>query len=215
MNRVGGGQMVQRIKKAGQEDGRGLEEETQVVGEDSRKGEENGLRETQYLEVEVAVCKTEVEATLMRDLLGVTWKKGDLREADGEEEILVAENPTRTGGVQIPTQQQHRYQTAKWHQWNPQINSSTNHRASNHKEVPCKEGGTAGPILEVEAHHPKIRTKVRAGPLAQSPKSRGAGVTPWSPVAGKNPPLSPSVAKWKSMMVLQPGETQPATTVRM
>lgn len=39
-------------------------------------------------------------------------------------------------------------------------------------------------------------------------------MTPWSPVAGKNRPLSPSVAKWKSMMALPPGEIPAATTVR-
>lgn len=115
-NRVVGGQMVQRINRAGREDGRGLEEGMQVAGEDNVKGEETGFRETQYLEVGVVVGETEVEATLMREPPGVIWKKGDHSEEDGEEEMQVEANPTRTGGVPSPTQQQHRYQTAKWHQ---------------------------------------------------------------------------------------------------
>lgn len=105
-NRVVGGQMVRRIK--GQGDGRGLEEERLVVGE------ETGGRGTLYLEMGEA----EGEATLMRRAPpGVIWMKGELSEEVGEGEMWVEANPTRTGGVQSPTQlQQHRYQTAKWHQ---------------------------------------------------------------------------------------------------
>lgn len=84
-------------------------------------GEERGDRGTLYLEVEVVMGEAEVEATLMRrDLPGVIWMKGELSEEVGAEEMWVEANPTRTGGVQSPTQQQqqqqHRYQTAKWHQ---------------------------------------------------------------------------------------------------
>lgn len=104
-NRVVDGLMVQMIK--GQGDGRGLEEGRQEVGA------ETGGRGTLYLEMGEA----EVEATLMRrDLPGVIWMKGDLSEEGGEGEKSVEANPTRTGGVPSPTQQQHRYQTAKWHQ---------------------------------------------------------------------------------------------------
>lgn len=101
--------MVQRIK--GQGDGRGLEEGRQVVGEEEEE-EETGDRETLYLEMGEA----EVAATLMRDPPGVIWMKGDLSVEDGEGGMWVEANPTRTGGVPSPTQQQHRYQTAKWHQ---------------------------------------------------------------------------------------------------
>lgn len=44
----------------------------------------------------------------------VTWKRGDLSEGDGEETLEA--NLSKTGGVQVSIQQQHRYQTAKWHQ---------------------------------------------------------------------------------------------------
>lgn len=59
--------------------------------------------------------ETEVEAALMRDLPGVTWKKGDLSEEDGEE-MWVEANLNRNGWVPSPIQQQHRYQTAKCYQ---------------------------------------------------------------------------------------------------
>lgn len=110
-NRVVGGQMLQRIK--GQVGGRGLKEGRQGVGEDSVVGEETGDRETLHLEVGVEMGEAEVETNLMRDLPGVIWTKGDVREEDGE--MGVEANLTRTGGVLSPTQQ-HRYQTAKWHQ---------------------------------------------------------------------------------------------------
>lgn len=58
-NRVVGGQIVQRINWVGQEDGRGLKEERQVVGEDIVEGEETGDRETLYLDVGVAMGKAE------------------------------------------------------------------------------------------------------------------------------------------------------------
>lgn len=88
-----------------------VEEEEEVV-------EETGDKETPYLEVGGEMGETEVEATLMRDLPGVIWTKGDLSVEDGEGEMWVEANPTRTGGVPSPTQQQqqHRYQTAKWQQ---------------------------------------------------------------------------------------------------
>lgn len=107
--RVVDGEMVQRINRAEQGGGRGLEEEKPVVGQ------ETGDRETLCQEVGVAMAEAEVEATPMRDLPGVIWKKADLSEEDGEEEMWVEANPTRTGVVPSPMQQ-HRYQTAKWHQ---------------------------------------------------------------------------------------------------
>lgn len=107
-NRVVGGQMVQKVKEQG--DGRGLEEERQVVGE------ETGDRKNLHLEVGGEMGEVEVEATPMKALPGVIWMKGDLSEEDGEVEMWVEANPTKTGGVPNPTQQQHRYQTAKWHQ---------------------------------------------------------------------------------------------------
>lgn len=102
-----GGQMVQKIKE--QAGGKEVEEGRQVVG-----GEETGDREILHLEVGGEMGEVEVGATLMRDLPGVHRMKEGLSEEDGE--MWVASNPTRTGGVQSPTQQQHRYQTAKQHQ---------------------------------------------------------------------------------------------------
>ena len=101
-NRVVGGGTVQRIK--GQGGGRGLDEGRQVAGE------ETGRRGTQEM------GEAEVEAAPMRRRLpGVIWMKGGLSGEDGEGEMWVEANPTRTGGRPSPTQQ-HRYQTAKWHQ---------------------------------------------------------------------------------------------------
>lgn len=111
-----GGEMVLRIKEL--QDGRELLEENQEVGEDRVEGENSGGRESLPLVVVGEMEEIESGATLMRDPPGEIWMKGDPSEEDGKEVMWVEASPTRTGGVPNPTQQQqqHRYQTAKWHQ---------------------------------------------------------------------------------------------------